>query len=431
MKYMMKLLIPALLALAMAGCGSGPSASYIYEETAAYGAEDVAQETVIEDPEVVDLATSDFDASAPEETVGITRPTHNHGTIRNITATEFVQGIHIGWNLGNTLDAYAHWGLHTNAEIAWINRLTTREMIDTIADAGFNILRLPVTWTTGMGHFARVGPGPEYTIQPWFLNRVEEIANWALDNDMYVIINAHHDAWKYRVGPESLAQDQDMIVSLWTQIAQHFADYCDRVIFLTMNEPQGERHHWLGTDQHREYVNIYNQLIVDTIRATGGNNETRFVMAPTLSAGGAYEHFRDFRLPTDMFPDRLIASVHSYAPSDFTFGPVDTHAEFGEAERGHVDWFWHTVDERFLQQGIPVIVGEFGSQNKNNEAARAEHARHFVAGGRALGVPSIWWDNYLFESENPYHERFGLFDRGTLEFRFPLILEGMMESIVP
>jgi len=357
------------------------------------------------------------------------RPTQNHGAIRDITAMEFVQDIRVGWNLGNTLDAYAEWGNNTNAETAWVSRLTTRDMIDAIAHAGFNILRLPVTWTTGTGNYRRVGPSPYYTIEPWFLARVEEIANWALDNDMYVIINAHHDAWKYRVGPESLAQDRDMITSLWTQIATHFRDYCDRLIFLTMNEPQGERHNWLGTDEHREYVNVYNQLIVDTIRATGGNNETRFVMVPTLSGGAAYEHFRDFRLPSDMHPHRLIASVHSYAPTRLTFGYYDTHAEFDNDGRGDIDWLWHTIDQRFIQQDIPVILGEFGSQNKHNEAERAAHARYFVAGGRQLGIPSIWWDNYLFESANPYHERFGLFDRGALEFRFPLIWEAIMEGV--
>jgi len=366
---------------------------------------------------------------APEPDPTPLRPTHNHGTIRNITAMEFVSEMRVGLNLGNTLDAYADWGSNTNAETAWVTRLTTREMIETIADAGFDILRLPVTWTTGTGNFRRVGPAPYYTIEPWFLERVEEIVNWALDSGMYVIINAHHDAWKYRVGPTALAEDRAMIESLWTQIATHFRDYCDRLIFLTMNEPQGERHNWLGTDEHREYVNVYSQIIVDTIRATGGNNETRFIMVPTLSGGAAYEHFRDFRLPIDMYPDRLIASVHSYAPTRLTFGYLDTHTEFDAAGRGDIDWLWQTINQRFISQGIPVILGEFGSQNKNNEEDRAAHARHFVAGGRQLGVPSIWWDNYLFESANPNHERFGLFDRGALEFRFPLILQAIMDAV--
>ena len=370
----------------------------------------------------------DVNSETPEPTPIPIRPTHNHGTIRNITSMEFVSGMRIGWNLGNTLDAYADWGSNTNAETAWVTRLTTQEMIETIADAGFDILRFPVTWTTGTGSFRRVGPAPYYTIEPWFLERVEEIVNWALDSGMYVIINAHHDSWKYRVGPAALVEDRAMVESLWTQIATHFRDYCDRLIFLTMNEPQGERHNWLGTDEHREYVNVYSQIIVDTIRATGGNNQTRFIMVPTLSGGAAYEHFRDFRLPTDMYPDRLIASVHSYAPTRLTFGYLDTHTEFDAAGRGDINWLWQTIDQRFISQGIPVILGEFGSQNKNNEEDRAAHAGHFVAGGRQLGVPSIWWDNYLFESTNPNHERFGLFDRGALEFRFPLILQAIMDA---
>ena len=428
MKCFAKMTMVALLALGLAACtgNSRPEVEEIHEQASAY-------DTVhaIDDVPPDHEPTSVSEPTPIPETApapSFIRPTQNHDAIRDITAMEFVQGMRIGWNLGNTLDAYANWGTNTNAETAWVSRLTTREMIDAIADAGFDILRLPVTWTTGTGSFVRVGPEPDYLIEPWFLARVEEIVNWALDNDMYVIINAHHDEWAYRVGPEALAQDGDMIVHLWTQIAEYFRDYSDRLIFLTMNEPQGERHNWLGTDQHREYVNVYNQLILDAIRATGGNNETRFVMVPTLSAGTAYEHFRDFRLPTDTHPNRLIASVHSYAPTRFTFGYFDTHAAFDDEGRGDIDWLWHTVDQRFLQQDIPVIMGEFGSQNKNNEADRAEHARHFVAGGRQLGVPSIWWDNYLFESANPSHERFGLFDRGALAFRFPYIWEAMMEA---
>jgi len=409
---MKKILLAILLLALLAACStSEPEPDYVYEETPPT----IEPEPTLE-PDIESEPTSP------------PRPTHNHGVIRNISAMDFVSEMRVGWNLGNTLDAYAGWGTNTNAETAWVSRLTTQEMIQAVADAGFDILRLPVTWTTGTGNYRRVGDAPYYIIEPWFLARVEEIVNWALDADMYVILNAHHDSWKYRVGPLALEQDRAMIESLWTQIAEHFIGYCDRLIFLTMNEPQGERHNWLGTDQHREYVNVYSQIILDAIRATGGNNETRFVMAPTLSGGAAYEHFRDFRLPEDMHENRLIASVHSYAPTRLAFGYVDTHAEFDDAGRGDVNWFWQTVNSRFISQGIPVIVGEFGTQNKNNEEDRAAHALHFVAGGRALGVPSVWWDNYLFESTNPSHERFGLFDRGTLEFRFPLILEAIMEG---
>ena len=356
-------------------------------------------------------------------------PALSVGTIRDITAMEFVQGMRVGWNLGNTLDA--HTTGNSNPETVWMPHVTTREMIETLADAGFDILRVPVTWTTGSGQFRRVGPSPTYTIAPWFLDRVEEVVNWGLDAGMYVIINVHHDTWKYGMTDSEFYANRYMAATLWTQIATHFVNYCDRLIFATMNEPmQGYPHggggNWTGAPEYYHNVNRYNQWLLDTIRATGGNNQRRFVMVPTYAAGAAPAHLSHFVLPTDMYANRLIASVHSYAPTSFTFGGMDSLNVFNEQGRSDVNWFFNRMNHYFISNGIPVIVGEFGSQNKNNTDQRAAHAAHFVNAGRQLGIPSVWWDNYTTQGGG---ERFGLFNRGNNTFFFPEIVDAMMDVV--
>jgi len=356
-------------------------------------------------------------------------PALSAGVIRDINAMDFVRGMRVGWNLGNTLDAHTQFG---NPETIWMPHVTTRPMIEAIADAGFDILRVPITWTTGVGAFRRVGPGPDYIIAPWFLDRVEEIVNWGLDAGMHVIINAHHDNWKYGMRDDQFDANRYMVEILWTQIAEHFINYCDRLIFATMNEPmQGYPHagggNWSGAPEYFNNVNRYNQWILDAIRATGGNNQRRFVMVPTYAAGAAPQHLSSFVLPTDMYENRLIASVHSYAPVGFTFGGInDPNNVFTQAGRNDVNWFFNRMNHYFVSRGIPVIVGEFGSQNKNNTDQRADHAAYFVAAGRRLGIPSVWWDNYLTTGTG---ERFGIFNRGNYTFFFPEIVEAMMDVV--
>ncbi|MCL2287399.1 MAG: cellulase family glycosylhydrolase [Firmicutes bacterium] len=376
----------------------------------------------------VDYAAS-VTHSANSGVITVVFPALSVGEMRDMDAMDFVRGMRVGWNLGNTLDAHTNTG---NAETIWMPHLTTRPMIEAIADAGFDILRIPVTWTTGGGAFRRVGPGPDYIIAPWFLDRVEEVVNWGLDAGMNVIINAHHDNWKYGMRDDQFEANRNMVEILWTQIAEHFINYCDRLIFATMNEPmQGYPHggggNWIGAPEYYRNVNRYNQLILNAIRATGGNNQRRFVMVPTYAAGAHPNHLSYFVLPTDMYENRLIASVHSYAPVSFTFGGInDPNNVFTQAGRNDVNWFFNRMNHYFVSRGIPVIVGEFGSQNKNNTDQRADHAAYFVAAGRRLGIPCVWWDNYTTQGTG---ERFGIFNRGNNTFFFPEIVDAMMEVV--
>ena len=355
------------------------------------------------------------------------------GEMRDITAAQFVGEMRIGWNLGNTFDALSGgWFTSGDPEPAWQGGqlYTSRAMIDAISNAGFDILRIPVTWDTGEGVYKRVGNAPDYIIKPEFFERLEEVINWALDKDMYVIINTHHDRWIY-LTDENYDNESDKLVKLWRQIALYFKNYGDKLIFEVMNEPlftdENGSHDWNGKPEYYNNLNRLNQAALNIIRETGGNNEKRFVMLPSYAASGGNTQMRAFELPDDMHPDKLIASVHAYAPYNFALNTDPSHNQWGSnSDKRELTTFFASVDRVFVSQGIPVILGEFGAMNKDNEEIRAEWAKFYIAGAREYNIPCVWWDNNIFSGDG---ERFGLLDRNNIDFPYPLVLQGLLDGL--
>ncbi|MCL2816495.1 MAG: glycoside hydrolase family 5 protein, partial [Oscillospiraceae bacterium] len=207
------------------------------------------------------------------------------GVMRDITGTEFVNEMGLGWNLGNALDSAGYpYGSERNLlgldEMSWGSPMITKSMIDAVAEAGFKTLRIPITWET------KIGPAPDYKITDVWMNRVEEIVNYGLANDMTVIINIHHDGWISLSNNSGAAKTaaNAQFTAVWTQIADRFKNYGDKLVFESLNEPReyGANNEWTGgSTQGRNYLNELNQLMVNTVRGTGGNNEKRFIMVPT------------------------------------------------------------------------------------------------------------------------------------------------------
>ena len=367
--------------------------------------------------------TNDAESGVITAVFPATKDEINKTEMRDITAAEIVAEMNIGWNLGNTFDATGNG----NAETAWVNILTTKAMIDKIADAGFNILRLPITWTTGGGAYARVGNAASgYLVSATFLDRIEEVVNWGLDNGMYVIINMHHENWMTQMTTNNYNNNNARVAAIWTQVAARFKDYGDHLIFETMNEPRNGDD-WTGTQSNYNVVNNYNTLIVNAIRATGGNNEKRFVMFPGYAAASGVTQMTASNVPNDMYPNKLIASVHSYSPYNFALNTDNAYNQWGTAaDKQELKQLFTDINRVFTAKGVPVVLGEFGAMNKNNELLRAEWAKYFISGARQYGIPCVWWDNNAFTSG----ERFGLLDRGTLTFPYPHLLAGLMEGLV-
>lgn len=330
---------------------------------------------------------------------------------------ELVADMKIGWNLGNTLDAFGAEGLL--AESAWGNPKTTQEMIDAVLAEGFNVIRVPVTWK---GHF---GKAPEYLIDGAWMKRVQEVVDYAYGRGAYVILNLHHEDWHFP-SEENKDAATKILVALWTQIANHFEGYNERLIFEGLNEPRkvGTPVEWdEGDEEGRKVVNHFAQVFVDTVRATGGNNATRSLMITGYAAACCTNALANIVIPKD---DHLIVSVHAYKPYDFALNIAGTSAWDVKAGAEEIDVVMKDIKELFVDKGMPVIIGEFGAMNKDNEADRIEWIKYYMTKTKELGVPCIWWDNNEFTGDG---EKFGFFDRTKMDFSYKKLLETMMDVV--
>ena len=354
--------------------------------------------------------------------------------VTTVTATEFVGGVRMGWNLGNTLDANAG---HLNAtstvqqmETAWVSHVTTRENIEEIAAAGFNLIRIPVTWMKAVDD--------DMHIRADWMARVQEIVDWSLEAGLKVLLNTHHDNNLFPLLDDYMDVSTDNLARVWTQIATCFRDYDGRLVFIGLNEPRtyGSPAEWSGgTAPERANLNILNQLFVDTVRATGGYNAYRILMVPTYAASTTSVAMRDFVLPTDTVEDRLIVALHIYAPWNFALRTGDSPEIQTHWNPAQASAFTSPLREAynlFVSQGIPVIIGEMGALNRGYEETRAEWAYDFVAFARSLGMPSVWWDNGSFgvtqQHSWGWDETFGLLDRASNAWAFPMIVDALMRA---
>lgn len=338
--------------------------------------------------------------------------------IADISSMELVAGMKLGWNLGNTLDASG--GIGIMSELAWGNPKTKQEMIDKVLEAGFNVVRIPVTWD---GHF---GAAPEYKIHDIWLERVKEVVDYAYQKGAYVILNTHHEEW-YMPTEENKVANGEQLAALWTQIAEYFKDYDEHLIFEGLNEPRlrGTAKEWASDDTASEVINYWQQIFVDTVRATGGNNTLRHLMITGYAASSSKKNLEAIVLPED---DKLIVSVHAYTPYNFALNIHGTAQWDSKKDAREIDTLMKHIDELFISKGIPVIIGEFGAMNKENEDERVEWAVYYLTKARELGVPCIWWDNNVYSGNG---EKFGLLDRRNLTYPYPELLKAMMQVVSP
>jgi len=351
-------------------------------------------------------------------------------SFNDIPAVELVNGIKIGWNLGNTLDtADLHW-LPINAnvsqfETAWGNPVTTKAMIDTIKNAGFNAIRIPVSWSKCVNS--------NYVIRRDFMRRVKQVVDYAVSNEMYIILNTHHDEGIFKFVDRDMERSKKAFVKIWEQICETFKDYSEKLVFEGLNEPRtkGSPNEWNGgTAEERNNLNIYNQLFVDTVRASGGNNVMRILMIPAYAASALEQPMNDLVIPNDPVnrENKIIVSIHAYEPYNFALNensPVNTWSRTNRNDTLPITERIDRVYSLFIQKGIPVIMGEFAALNKNNEAARAEWAEFYVSYAKSKGVKCFWWDD---GGSNDPPTGGSLFVRRTNKFVFPLIIEALMKA---
>ena len=278
------------------------------------------------------------------------------------TAVELVEAMGLGWNLGNALDSYNGWEVDpspANVEKGWGNPITTEAMIKEIKKNGFNTVRVPVTWTQGSNN-------ADYTENAEFMARVKEVVDYVIGNGMYCIINMHHDESWIQNG-----SNQDKFTKDWNNIATAFKDYDEHLVFEGTNECK------FGSNEGQM---TYNQLFVDTVRATGGNNASRLCLVPADENNTGKALSSDFSAPTDS-ANMVAVSVHYYEPPTFcvagtksTWGYSATWGEANDYTKLESDF--NDLKTKFVDNGIPVIIGEYGVGNAEKYGISQSNSDH-------------------------------------------------------
>ena len=403
-----------------------PPAGNVTEETP-------TEEAAPTEAEVTPTEEASAKAEIPEGIIPVKLPLEV--SIPENDAMAFVQDMKVGWNLGNAFDATNCTWLSDplDYESAWCGAKTTQALIRELHDAGFNTIRIPVSWHNHVDG--------NYNIDSKWMDRVEEVVGWAYDEGMYVIINIHHDnedAFEYP-SYDKLDQSKKYVTRIWEQIADRFADYDEHLIYESMNEPRqvGTDHEWWINDKNSEVakecfdcVNQLNQTIVDTIRANGkGYNGSRYIMVPGYCANPEFELISDFVIPDDSkatAENRIIISVHAYTPYSFALDQSGTKDFDIATQKGTADInsFMKRLYDKFVHQGIPVVIGEYGALEKGgNDEARKQFAAYYVAMARHYGLTTVWWDN---NAHNASGECFQIIDRASVTWTYPEIRDQIL-----
>ena len=335
------------------------------------------------------------------------------------SAKQAVANIRAGINAGNSLEAHGHYTGDdiSQYETQWGEPPLKKELFEAMAASGFNAIRLPVTWKH---HFDEQG-----TIDPAWLARVQRAVDEVLSLGLYCIINVHHDggeaSWVI-ASKEGYDLKGGLFKRLWAQIAEHFKGYSDKLLFEGLNEPINALRDWGADDpDSMEGVRLFNQCFVDTVRASGGNNSQRNLIV--MPYAGAYSKGRlgSFEMPKDTAQGHMIFEVHSYDPEGFSWHKAPwtvVRDGWGTSEDyGQLAYIKSEISSFMEKWNVPAIVGEFGSQDKNNEGARALHAVAFVGAMREIGVKCFWWEC----------GDFCVFDRKKCVVKFPEIVKALTE----
>lgn len=352
-----------------------------------------------------------------------TEPTAEFPDLSSLTSQEIVSSMTIGWNLGNTLDScqadrdgdgvineHVADGEEPD-ETLWGNPPATRELFQALLDSGVNAVRIPVTWRDHIDEQGNIS-------QTW-LNRVQEVVDYAYDLGMFVIINVHHDgggdpqfgAWICNAATDyegTLARYK----TLWTQIADRFKDYDHRLIFESMNEVGFDS---LSTKKAYQTLNDLNQEFVDLIRSTGGSNPTRHLLIAGYWTDIVKTCDSRFVMPQDP-AGRCIVSVHYYTPWDFCTTNIKN--EWGTAaEQSEMERLITMMKTNFVDKGIPVIVGEYAASG-NDFNSCVFFCEKLVKLCHDYGIATFLWDNGN-----------GQFDRSTNTWRSEQMHSALLRAV--
>lgn len=335
------------------------------------------------------------------------------------TATEIAADINSGWNLGNSLEAYSD--NCEDAETSWGNPRVNFNVLDSVAKAGFNAIRIPVRWYPNFKDDGRT-----ITIDQDWINRVKEIVNHCIyNNNMYVVLNTHHEHWLenhpfYNDSTEVYAKER----RLWKAIAAEFADYDDRLLFAGTNEVHVTDDWNEPKQENADVQNGFNRVFVETVRNSGGNNKERVLIMQTYGTNSYYGP-KYLIVPKDFVKDRLMVEVHFYDPyqycasgEDRYFGePFKNYGISSRLQENYIDYIFSSLKTLYAEKGLPIIMGEYGAQryfDTGKESPMLESRKYYYdylirTAKKSGAVPFVWDNGYGGTGA----DQFGLFDRNT------------------
>ena len=320
--------------------------------------------------------------------------------MRDITAMELTKQMGFGWNLGNALDATG------GDETAWGTPKATQRLIDSVKAAGFNAVRIPVSWS-------KFTDSDKYTIDTNWMARVETVVNYALKDNMYVVLNLHWDGgWIQPTYADQRYVTRRMAYT-WLQIAVRFRNYNDHLLFAGTNEVHVKDSYGPPTVENYTVQNSFNQVFVSIVRSTGGRNAYRDLVVQGYNTN--IDHTVNFfKMPKDRIPDRLVVEVHYYDPYEFTLANDNKVTEWGKYSKDPskkdkwgdefaVDDHFEKMKENFIDKGVPVIIGEYAPGNRLNlgsDSANAHYQffknyylQYVTSSATAHGLVPFYWDS--------------------------------------
>ena len=316
------------------------------------------------------------------------------GTMRNLTSLQLSQELAPGWNLGNSLEAIG-------GETAWGNAAATQAMLNAVKAAGFNSVRIPMSW--------KQYADSNDNIRADWMARVTEVVNYARNAGLYAIINIHWDGGWMQPTYANQAMANARITKFWSQIANNFRNYDDKVLFAALNEVMVDGDYGTPTPEYYTVQNGFNQTFVNAVRANGGNNAVRHLVTQGFNTN--IDHtYNFFAVPTDSAANRLMVEVHYYDPFNFTlntgsdtiwqWGSIATSAANTEtwANESYVNAQFDKMKQRFIDgMGMPVLIGEYAAVARlsvdSAQKYRTYWDQYITSAARQRGLAPVYWDD--------------------------------------
>ncbi len=326
----------------------------------------------------------------------------------NTNLQALVKSMAPGWNLGNSFDG-------TPLVTSYGNPAPNQTLINAVKAAGFNTMRIPVTWT------AHIGAAPSYTIDAAWMAQVVQTAQWAVDAGLYAFVNTHHEAdgnggWVSFPATAAAASVATEVTAVWTQIATAFQGFSSKLMFECFNEPNEAGGG--NTAQAQADLNLYLAACVNAIRNTGGANATRVVMIQPVGASPSQSGINAMLQASIISDPNLIVSIHTYYPTNF--GLSTTPYAWGSS----ADYTNMANSVTQLRGWLPnwgVVIGEWGSEGAQATANRAAHALAYSQDTTTAGMCPIWWDN-----GGSGNGSYAIFNRTTGAETFPTIVNAII-----